>query len=116
MYGTSRQSAGFQSERAYRRRVSRQVTPIQKMDRIFKPPFFYDWSHSAGPGEMAIFFCLTKNPLLYQAAWPESGRERRETFLRAACIGKPFSTRQVVWNRSNRCASTRGGALVGGPR
>jgi hypothetical protein len=32
---------------------------------------------------MSIPFLLEKSPLLYQAAWPESGREVRERFLRA---------------------------------
>ena len=30
---------------------------------------------------MSIPFLLDKNPLLYQAAWPESGREVRERSL-----------------------------------
>jgi hypothetical protein len=32
--------------------------PHGQMDRIFKPPFFYDPSHIARPGEMSISFLL----------------------------------------------------------
>lgn len=35
---------------------------------------------------MSIPFLLDKNPLLYQAAWPESGREVRERSFMAACV------------------------------
>ena len=36
--------------------------PHGQMDRIFKPPFFYDRSHIAGPGEMSISFLLDEKP------------------------------------------------------
>ena len=32
------------------------------MDRIFKPPYFYDRSHIPGPGEVSIPFLLDQNP------------------------------------------------------
>jgi hypothetical protein len=52
------------------------------MDRIFKPPFYITGAISRDRERCQFLFCLIKNPLLYQAAWPESGRERRERFLR----------------------------------
>ena len=35
-------------------------------------------------------FLVDENPLLYQAARPESGREAREVFLMAARVGNRF--------------------------
>ena len=75
-----------------------------------------------------FLFCLTKNPPLCRSARPErrSGGARKvlygaapsnsERAAPSACVGKRFSTRQVVWNRSKRCAGARGGARVGRPR
>ena len=34
----------------------------------------------------------------------------------SAGVGNRSSTRQAVWNKSNRCAGARGGARVGRPR
>ena len=53
------------------------------MDRIFKPPFSMTGAISQDRERCQFLFCLIKNPLLYQAARPESGREARERFLMA---------------------------------
>src|SRR6266581_4719941 len=45
---------------------------------------FYGRSYSAGSGELFNSrLCLMKNPMLYGAGRPESGREARERFLMA---------------------------------
>jgi hypothetical protein len=56
-----------------------------------KTTFFYDWSHIAG--RESCQFWLMKNPMFYRAARPESGREARERFLRAA-LGRTQSERR----------------------
>ena len=54
------------------------------MDRIFKSPFSMTGAISQDRERcqflfcLMFLFCLIKNPLLYQAARPESGREVRE--------------------------------------
>ena len=53
------------------------------MDRIFKPPFSTTGAISQDRERCQFLFCLMKNPLLYQAARPESGREVRERSLMA---------------------------------
>jgi hypothetical protein len=45
-----------------------------------------------------------------------AARSHSERAVPSASVGKRFSAPQVVWNRSNRCASARGGARVGRPR
>src|SRR5262249_41954325 len=50
----------------------------------FLNDLFHGRSYSGGPAELSIPFCLTKNPLLYRFAWPESGRKARERFLVAS--------------------------------
>ena len=89
---------------------------------------FYERSHSAGPGELSIPFLLDEKPTVVPAAsaGERSGGARKvlygaapsnsERAAPSACVGKRFSTRQVVWNRSNRCAGARGGARVDRPR
>src|SRR5215831_13933108 len=75
-----------------------------------------------------LWLCLTKNPLLYRSARPESDREARERFLVAplvrtqserrhkACVGQAVWVAQIVWNRSTRRAGARGGARVDKPK
>jgi hypothetical protein len=58
-----------------------------------KTTFFYDWSHIAGRESCQFLFWLMKNPMFYRAARPESGREARERFLRAA-LGRTQSERR----------------------
>ena len=109
------------------------------MDRIFKPPFSMTGVISRDgercrflfcliKGEMSIPFLLDKIPTVVPggSAGEQSGGARNVPFRAARShseraapstgVGKRFSTRQVVWNRSNRCAGERGGARVGRPR
>ena len=51
------------------------------MDRIFKRPFLWPELYRRTGESCQFLFCLMKNPLLYRAARPESGREARERFL-----------------------------------
>ena len=53
------------------------------MDSIFKPPFSMTGVISQDRQRCQFLFCLIKNPLLYRAARPESGREARERSLMA---------------------------------
>jgi hypothetical protein len=93
------------------------------MDRIFKRPFLWSEPYRRTGRVVNFLFWLMRNPLLYQAARPESGREAREVFLIAALARTQSERRrrlalatgfgsQIVWNRSKRCA----GARVGRPR
>ena len=94
----------------------------------FLNDLFYERSHSAGPGELSISFLLDEKPTVVPggSAGERSGGARKvlygaapshsERAAPSACVGKRFSTRQVVWNRSNRCAGARGGARVDRPR
>ena len=77
---------------------------------------------------MSIGFLFDKKPIIVPvgSAGEQSGGARKVPFRAArshseraapsACVGKRFSTRQVVWNRSTRCAGARGGARVDRPR
>jgi len=79
-------------------------------------------------GGMSIVFLFDENPDVASAgsggaavggarSVPDhAARSSSERAARSARVGKRFSTRQVVWNRSNRCAGARGGARVGRPR
>ena len=78
------------------------------LDRIFKPPFSMTGAISRDRERCQFLFCLIKNPLLYQAAWPESGREGRERFLRA-----PLARAQS--ERRRRLALASGFRLVREP-
>ena len=96
--------------------------------RIFKPPFSTTRAISRDRDRCQFLFCLMKNLLLYRSgsAGERSGgaqelrrgaaRSELERAAPSACVGKRFSTRQVVWNRSTRRAGARGGARVGRPR
>ena len=77
------------------------------MNRIFKRTFLWPGAISHDRERCQFLFCSMKNPLLYQAARPECGREVRERSLMGP---------QIVWNRSTRRAGARGGARVGRPR
>ena len=102
--------------------------PTGEMDRIFKPPFSMTGAISQDRERCQFLFCLMKNPLLYRAARPESGREVRERSLmaplartqserrRRLALASGFRLAQIVWNRSTRRAGARGGARVGRPR
>jgi hypothetical protein len=108
-------------------RSNAMATQNRYMDRIFKPPFSMTGAISQDRERCQFLFCLIKNPLLYQAARPESGREVREMSLMAPLARTQSERRrrlalaavlvaQIVWNRSTRRAGVRGGARVGRPR
>jgi hypothetical protein len=63
------------------------------MDRIFKPLFSMTGATSQDRERCQFLFWLMKNPMFYRAARPESGREAREGFLRAA-LGRTQSERR----------------------
>ena len=78
---------------------------------------------------MSIPFLLDKNPLLYQAARPESGREAREMFLiaplariqseqrRRLALASGFRFLRLSGNKYRLDApGARGGARIGRPR
>jgi hypothetical protein len=77
---------------------------------------------------MSIVFLFDENPDVASAGLggvvvggarsvpDHAARSNSERAAPSARVGKRFSTRQVVWNRSNRCAGERGGARAGRPR
>src|SRR4029453_7142800 len=67
------------------------------MDRIFKPLFSMTGAISQDRERCQFLFWLMKNPMFYRAARPESGREARERFLRAA-LGRTQSERAIGWH------------------
>ena len=62
------------------------------MDRIFKPPFSTTGVISQDRESCQFLFCLIKNPRLYQAARPESGRARER--FRIAPLARTQSERR----------------------
>ena len=63
------------------------------MDKIFKPLFSMTGATSQDRERCQFLFWLMKNPMFYRAARPESDREARERFLRAA-LGRTQSERR----------------------
>jgi hypothetical protein len=63
------------------------------MDRIFKPPFSLIGALSPARQSCQSLFCLTKKPILYRAARPESSRDVRKRFLMAP-LARTQSQRQ----------------------
>src|SRR5262249_15694849 len=65
-------------------------------------------------GGMSIVFLFDENPDVASAG---SGSGRWDPKCSSSpSVGKRISTRQVVWNRSKRCAGARGGVRLGKPR
>jgi hypothetical protein len=99
--------------------------PVPPLRIGFLNDLFYGRSYSAGPAEMSILVDEKPTFVPGGSAGERSGGARkiscgvaRSNSGRAAAspgVGKRISTRQVVWNRSKRCAGARGGARVGEP-
>jgi hypothetical protein len=74
-------------------------------------PFVLDEKPTVVPGGSAGERSGDARNLLYLAA-----RSNSERAAPSACVGRPLSAPQIVWNRSTRRAGERGGARVGRPR
>ena len=73
---------------------------------------------------MSIVFLFDENPDVASAGLggvvvggarsvpDRAARSNSERAAPSVSVGKRFSAPQVVWNKSNRCAGERGGALV----
>ena len=74
--------------------VKSSFSPFEnREDSLFKPPFSMIRVISQGHESCQFLFCLMKNPPLYQAARPESGREAREV-CRIAPLARTQSERR----------------------
>src|SRR5262245_53887633 len=94
----------------------------------FLNDLFYGRGYIAAPAELSIPVLLDEKSTVVpvRLAGEQSGGKRKVSYGDArsnseraapsACVGRPLSAPQIVWNRSTRRARERGGARVGRPR
>src|SRR5262245_6472392 len=99
------------------------------MDRIFKRPFLWPELYRS-PGRVVnscpVLLDEKSTLVPVRLAGEQSGGKRKVSYGDArsnsgraapsACVGRRLSAPQIVWNRSTRHASARGGPRVGRPR
>src|SRR5215475_16114664 len=87
----------------------------------FLNELFYGRSYIAAPEQLSILVLLDEKSTVVpvRLAGEQSGDKRKVSYGDArwnseraapsACVGRPLSASQIVWNRSTRRAGARGG-------